>query len=129
MSDDHNIDPEVQDVIEDQKRLARGVGRETATQNRKLKRLASKALEAIAAKDARAFAKHLREAGVADVRTSGTALGSFSGRGRPDLDFFDVPDFLFLLHLGKLLQRIQKNRRDFGSSLLLPREFLFRSHG
>ena len=66
MSDDHTIDPEVREVIEDQKRLARGVGREAATKARKMKRLASKALEAIAAKDARAYAKHLREAGVVD---------------------------------------------------------------
>ena len=66
MSDDQDIDPQVREVIEDENRLARGVGREAAARNRQLKRLATKTLEAIAAKDARAFAKHLREAGVAD---------------------------------------------------------------
>jgi hypothetical protein len=66
MSDDQIIDPQIREVIGDEKRVARGVGREAAAKNRKLKRLATKALEAIAAKDARAYAKHLQEAGVVD---------------------------------------------------------------
>jgi len=65
MGDDRQpLDPEVREVIEDQKRLARGVGRESAAKERKLKRLSAKLLAAIRARDQRAFATLLRESGV-----------------------------------------------------------------
>jgi hypothetical protein len=60
MEKDDELDPEVQEVVEDQKRLARGVSRQT----RKINRLGRKALEAIEACDSRALARELRLAGV-----------------------------------------------------------------
>jgi len=60
------IDPAVREVMDDQKRLARGVGRESAEKARKLKRLSGKLLSAIRARDQRAFATLLREAGVSE---------------------------------------------------------------
>ena len=60
------IDPEVREVMEDQKRLARGTGRESAERERTLKRLSAKLLAAIRARDQRAFARLLRDAGVSE---------------------------------------------------------------
>ena len=58
--DDDELDPDILEVIEDQKRLARGVSRQAS----KISRLGRKALQAIEACDARALAKELRLAGV-----------------------------------------------------------------
>jgi len=58
------IDPDVREVMEDQKRLARGVGRQSAERERKIQRLIRVALHAIRNKDQRAFARHLLEADV-----------------------------------------------------------------
>ena len=60
MEKDDELDPEVQEVIEDQKKLASGVSRQVS----KMNRLGRKALQAIEACDARALAKELRLAGV-----------------------------------------------------------------
>ena len=60
-SDEKSIDPEIRDVIAAEKRR----GRSGATANeRKKQRMAAKALDAIRARDERAFAMHLREADV-----------------------------------------------------------------
>ena len=57
------IDRGVLDVIhEEKRRLAGGAGRESARRERILKIFSGKALRAIQAKDARAFAVALREA-------------------------------------------------------------------
>lgn len=65
-SDEKKIDPEVREILADEQRLARGAAREAATTLKKRKRLARKAMEAIRARDERAFATHLREADVRD---------------------------------------------------------------
>jgi hypothetical protein len=64
MSGDDGLDPEIREIIDDEKRLARGVGREAVARRKAQRRLARKGLEAIQAKDSRAFAMHLQEAGV-----------------------------------------------------------------
>jgi len=62
-----SIDREVRDVIrEEQRKLAGGAGRESAERERILRIFSEKALRAIQAKDARAFAVALREANVAE---------------------------------------------------------------
>jgi hypothetical protein len=63
---DKKVDPAVREVIADQQRIARPAQQDAAATEKKRKRLARKALQAIRARDERAFAKHLREAGVHD---------------------------------------------------------------
>jgi hypothetical protein len=65
-SDERKIDPEVQEIIADEKRLVRGARKDAATTEKKRNRLARKALEAIQACDQRAFATHLRDAEIRD---------------------------------------------------------------
>jgi hypothetical protein len=65
-SHEKKVDPDIREIIADEQRLSRGKGRETATTEKKRKRLAVKALQAIRARDERAFAKHLREADVTE---------------------------------------------------------------
>ncbi len=61
------IDREILDVIHGEKRrLAGGAGRESADRERILRIFSRKALRAIQAKDARAFAVALREANVTE---------------------------------------------------------------
>lgn len=60
MPKNHELDPSIRDVIEDQKRLAKGRSRQQSI----IMRLARKALEAIKHCDARALTIALREAGV-----------------------------------------------------------------
>jgi hypothetical protein len=61
------IDPEILDVIQEEKRkLAGAAGRESTERERILKIFSGKALRAIQAKDARAFAVALREANVSE---------------------------------------------------------------
>ncbi len=58
------IDPEVLDVIQEEKRKAGGRGPVDAAAERKKKRLAEDGLRAIKAKDARTFTELLRRAGI-----------------------------------------------------------------
>ena len=58
------IDREVLDVIQEEKRKARGRGPQDAVAERKKKRLAEDGLRAIKAKDARTFTELLRQAGI-----------------------------------------------------------------
>lgn len=58
------IDPEVLEVIEEQKRAASGRGPRDARAERKKRKLAEDGLKAIRAKDARAFTVLLRQAGI-----------------------------------------------------------------
>jgi hypothetical protein len=64
MEEKRAIDPEVEAVIADQKRLARGVGRESAETERRLKRVLRLAVKAIREQDQRAYAMLLRKADV-----------------------------------------------------------------
>lgn len=59
-----NIDREVLDVIQEEKRKASARGPRDPAAERKKKRLASDALRVIKAKDARAFTELLRQAGI-----------------------------------------------------------------
>jgi hypothetical protein len=60
MGNDDDLDPDVQEILKDQTRLARGKSR----QESKINRLHWKVLEAIQACDARALARELRLADV-----------------------------------------------------------------
>src|SRR5260370_39564165 len=60
------IDPEVLDVIEEQKRKASGRGPSVGREERKKRALAKAVLHAIRARDERAFSEALRRAGVKD---------------------------------------------------------------
>lgn len=58
------IDPEVLEVIKEQKQAASGRGPRDARAERKKRKLAEDGLKAIKAKDARAFTVLLRQAGI-----------------------------------------------------------------
>jgi hypothetical protein len=62
--DEKKVDPEVLEVIADETRLARGVGRESAIKRKKMQRLGTKGLQAIQARDARALTRELKLAGI-----------------------------------------------------------------
>jgi len=58
------IDPEVLEVIQEEKRKVSGRGPRDAEAERKKKKLAEAGLKAIKAKDARVFTELLRQAGI-----------------------------------------------------------------
>ncbi len=60
------IDPDVKEVMEEQKRLVSGRGPSGAKEAQKKRALARAALRAIEARDERAFSEQLRRAGVKD---------------------------------------------------------------
>jgi hypothetical protein len=62
--EERGIDPDVLDVIEEEKRKAAGRGPKDADAERKKKKLAADGLRAIKAKDARVFTELLRQAGI-----------------------------------------------------------------
>ena len=61
---DDKLDPEIQEVIAEEKKLARGKGRESSKTERTLKTFSEKARQAIKAKDEKMFSELLRRANV-----------------------------------------------------------------
>jgi hypothetical protein len=97
---DDKLDPEIQEVIAEEKKLARGKGRESSKRERTLKIFSEKAWQAIKPEmrkcsasccDARTFAKAPR---------SGNALGSFTVPLAVDLDLLYSFDSGFPLVCG-----------------------------
>jgi hypothetical protein len=64
--EEKDVDPEIKEVIADQKRLARGVGRESGAAKKKMQRLGVKGLQAIKSHDARALTRELKLAGIVE---------------------------------------------------------------
>ena len=61
---DDKLDPEIQELIAEEKKLAQGKGRESSKRERTLRIFSEKAWKAIKAKDERMFSELLRHANV-----------------------------------------------------------------
>jgi hypothetical protein len=83
---DDKLDPEIQEVIAEEKKLARGKGRESSKRERILRIFGEKAWQAIKAKDEKMFSELLRRANVREGSRSGSALGTFTVLLAVDLD-------------------------------------------